>query len=219
LAEMASANAAATSAASVNPLAGPSSATSSNGTFWATSSSPAGAWLLGPRLTSQTLEPGEFFCQVGRLVKRVAGPRVEDGGQHHFIFQRGAGDRLQSLERSEMMLPQTIFDRQMLMRSGIKAGEREPPTGFCGRGRFWRRRSAGLRHGMNDEIVLQHAVPEAGAPIVLRSGHQHYFSLDRAAGRIHWCHANGQNQFPFGRVIINNAKSCPSSPKNPGVNE
>src|ERR1039458_4385453 len=52
---MASANAAATSAASVNPLAGPSSATNSNGTFCATVIITCWSFAFGPRLTSQTL--------------------------------------------------------------------------------------------------------------------------------------------------------------------
>ena len=36
--------------------------------------------------------------------------------------------------------------------------------------------------------------------------------------RIHWCHANGQNQIPLGRVIIK-TQILPLSPKNPGANE
>ena len=50
--------------ASVKPLAGPSSATSSNGTFWATVIITCWSLALGPRLTSQTLEPGEFFVRL-----------------------------------------------------------------------------------------------------------------------------------------------------------
>ena len=60
---MASASAAAISAASVNPLAGPSSATSSNGTFCATVIITCWSLALGPRLTSQTLLPGAFFAR------------------------------------------------------------------------------------------------------------------------------------------------------------
>src|SRR5512134_3627427 len=55
---MASANAAATSAASVKPQAGPSSATNSNGTFCATVIITCWSLAFGPRLTSQTLQAG-----------------------------------------------------------------------------------------------------------------------------------------------------------------
>ena len=45
---------------------------------------------------------GLVLRQVGGFVKRVARPRIEDGGQHHFIFQRrpcGRGDGFQGLQR------------------------------------------------------------------------------------------------------------------------
>ena len=45
---------------------------------------------------------GRVLGQIGRLIKRVARPRIEDGGQHHFIFQRRPGrrrDRFQRLQR------------------------------------------------------------------------------------------------------------------------
>src|SRR5664279_1333918 len=61
---MASASAAATSAASVNPLAGPSRAISSNGTFWATVIITCWSLALGPRLTSQTLLPGAVLARL-----------------------------------------------------------------------------------------------------------------------------------------------------------
>ena len=53
----------AVSVASANPLAGPSSATSSNGTFWATVIMTCWSLAFGPRLTSQTLLPGAFFAR------------------------------------------------------------------------------------------------------------------------------------------------------------
>ena len=36
---------------------------------------------------------GLVFRQIRGFVKRVARPRIEDGGQHHFIFQHRAGGR------------------------------------------------------------------------------------------------------------------------------
>ena len=60
----ASARAAATSAASVNPLAGPSRATNSKGTFWATVIMTCWSLAFGPRLTSQTLLPGLFLARL-----------------------------------------------------------------------------------------------------------------------------------------------------------
>jgi len=44
---------------------------------------------------------GCILGEIRRLKQRVARPRVEDGGQHHFIFQRrpgGRGDRFQRLQ-------------------------------------------------------------------------------------------------------------------------
>ena len=57
---------------------------------------------LGAEADKPDLAAGRVLDEIRGLVERVAGPRVEDGGQHHFIFQRGparAGDRLQGLER------------------------------------------------------------------------------------------------------------------------
>jgi hypothetical protein len=53
--------------------------------------------LLEFGLRAEADEPdfaaGRVFREVRRLVKRVAGPWIEDGGQHHFIFQRRPGRR------------------------------------------------------------------------------------------------------------------------------
>ena len=45
---------------------------------------------------------GRVLGEVRRLKQRVARPRIEDGGQHHFIFQRrpgGRGDGFKRLQR------------------------------------------------------------------------------------------------------------------------
>ena len=51
--------------------------------------------LLELGLRAEADEPdfaaGRVLGQIRRLVKRVARPRIEDGGQHHFIFQRRPG--------------------------------------------------------------------------------------------------------------------------------
>jgi hypothetical protein len=64
IAWMASASAAAVSAASVNPLAEPSRATSSNGTFWASVIIACWSLAFGPSATSQTLLPGFFAARL-----------------------------------------------------------------------------------------------------------------------------------------------------------
>ena len=74
MASMAPASAAAVSNESVKPQAGPSSATSSNGTFCATVIITCCSLALGPRLTSQTLLPGVLPRQVRRLEERVRRP-------------------------------------------------------------------------------------------------------------------------------------------------
>ena len=61
---MAPASAAAVSKESRKPEAGPSSATSSKGTFCATVIITCWSLALGPRLTSQTLLPGVLPRQV-----------------------------------------------------------------------------------------------------------------------------------------------------------
>ena len=81
---------------------GPSSATSSKGTFCATVIMTCCSLAFGPRLTSQTLLPAMLLRQVGGFVERVAGPGIEHGRQHHLVLERGAGgagDRLQRLQR------------------------------------------------------------------------------------------------------------------------
>ena len=45
---------------------------------------------------------GRVLGEVRGLIQRVARPRIEDGGQHHFIFQRrpgGRGDGFKRLQR------------------------------------------------------------------------------------------------------------------------
>ena len=102
MASMASASAAATSKESVNPPAGPSSATNSKGTFCATVIITCCSLALGPRLTSQTLLPGTCFARFGGFVEGVAGPGVEHRRQHHLVLERRPGrarDRFQRLQR------------------------------------------------------------------------------------------------------------------------
>ena len=41
---------------------------------------------LGAKADEPDLAAGRVFRQVGRLVERVAGPRIEDGGPHHFTI-------------------------------------------------------------------------------------------------------------------------------------
>jgi hypothetical protein len=60
---MASASAAAVPAASVNPLAGPSMATSSNGTFCATVIITCCSLAFGARLATHTLLPAWAFAR------------------------------------------------------------------------------------------------------------------------------------------------------------
>ena len=47
----------------MKPPAGPSSATSSNGTFWATAIMTCCSFAFGPRETSVTFEPGVFAAR------------------------------------------------------------------------------------------------------------------------------------------------------------
>ena len=57
---------------------------------------------LGAEADQPDFAAGGVLGQVGGLVERVAGPGVEDGGQHHFVLQGRAGragDRLQRLQR------------------------------------------------------------------------------------------------------------------------
>ena len=57
---------------------------------------------FGAQADQPDFAAGRALGQVGGLIKRVARPRVEDGGEHHFILQRRAGRagyRLQGLER------------------------------------------------------------------------------------------------------------------------
>jgi uncharacterized protein (DUF697 family) len=42
---------------------------------------------------------GRVLGEVRRLKQRVARPRIEDGGQHHFIFQRRPGGRRDGFKR------------------------------------------------------------------------------------------------------------------------
>jgi len=62
--------------------------------------------LLELGLRAEADEPdlgaGVVFREVSGLIKGVAGPGVENGGQHHLVFQgraSGAGHGLQGLER------------------------------------------------------------------------------------------------------------------------
>ena len=63
MALIASAREAATSVASVNPPAGPSTATSSNGTFWATVIMTCWSLAFGPSATRVTLLPGWLLAR------------------------------------------------------------------------------------------------------------------------------------------------------------
>ncbi len=49
--------------------------------------------------TEPDFAAGRVLREVCRLVKRVARPRIEDGGQHHFILQRRSGRRRDGFKR------------------------------------------------------------------------------------------------------------------------
>jgi hypothetical protein len=102
MAWMASASAAAISADSVKPLAGPSSAMSSKGTFWATVIMTCWSLALGPRLTSHTLLPGCCFARLAASKSAWPAHGSRTAGSISSFFRAGpagTGDGLKGLQR------------------------------------------------------------------------------------------------------------------------
>ena len=98
---------------------------------------------LGAETHQPDLAAGGLPRQVGGFEERVAGPGVEHGGEHHFIFQRGAGGACDGLQRLQGVGNHAPADYDLKRhelqynRSPSSVSGSRCPTGRC-RGRACR---------------------------------------------------------------------------------